>query len=143
LIHAEFKTQGIDFDTKEVILKPQIIQYNDRKDKFYYKYLREHQDGKMHKVNRWKVPKPSQELIDKYEAKKREFTDKLNAEISAQLVEKEQKAIKREYKCQDCEYTWSPRGKSASRCPKCSKNRIIELTPPHIEDVRHIEAAAI
>ena len=134
LFHAEFKTIKIDKQRQATILKPQVIQYNDRKDKFYYKYLRVITGpGMRAPVKTWAVKKPSQSLIDAYEAKKTAFTNALNKEIEAQLQEKDNKKDKPDFKCTSCKHIWTPKGKSPSRCPKCDKNTVIEATAPDLE----------
>jgi hypothetical protein len=90
LLHAEFEILGIDFDKEETILKPQIIQYNSRKKKFYYKYLRiRNARGQVSRVNKWRIPKPPKWLTDGYEEKKTSFTANLNKSIEKQLQDLE------------------------------------------------------
>jgi predicted Zn-ribbon and HTH transcriptional regulator len=136
MFHAEFKTIKIDKKENRTILKAQAIQYNDRKDKFYYKYLRVRGSGGMGiKVKTLALDKPRQDLIDAYEKKKTEFTSALNKEIEAQLMEKANKQEKAQFECKSCGHTWHPKGKLPSRCPKCGKNTTCEVTPPPFEDV--------
>lgn len=85
LFHAEMQTVGINLKTKECMLKPQLIQYNGRYRKFYFKYLRVITRQGSLPVEIWNVKKPSQELIESYEVKKREYTDKLNKRIYDEL----------------------------------------------------------
>jgi hypothetical protein len=89
LFHAELRTINIDFKEKKVKLKPQLIQYNSRLQKFYYKYLRVVTKRGVIPVSSWKVEKPSSELVDRYEIKKREFTSKLNKKIMSEMEEQE------------------------------------------------------
>lgn len=91
LFHAEISTQGIDFKRKITILKPQLIQYNARNKKFYYKYLRMKKGKGIAPVERWHVPKPSKKLLEAYEIRKREYTDKLNKRIQTELEEAQPK----------------------------------------------------
>lgn len=128
LFHAELATQRIDFEKEMTVLKPQIIQYNSRYKKFYYKYLRVGVPGKgMGAVKTWSVPKPSADLLKAYEIKKREFTDNLNAEIQEQIINQSKKTEKKEWTCPECSHEWKPRTKTPYRCPRC-QNRA--LTPP-------------
>lgn len=91
LFHAEMQTTGIDFEKQEVLLKPQLIQYNPRLKKFYYKRLKViTAEGKV-PVNIWRVAKPSEELRQAYEKKKTEYTDRLNKNIQQELEAVEQK----------------------------------------------------
>lgn len=85
LFHAEMMTVGIDFDKQEVMIKPQLIQYNSRLQKFYYKRLKViTAEGKI-PINLWRVPKPSSDLLQQYEAKKTIYTNKLNQRIQSEL----------------------------------------------------------
>lgn len=128
LFHAEIQTKKIDFEKKLTILKPQIIQYNSRYKKFYYKYLRIGMPGKgMAAVKTWSVPKPDEKLLEEYEKKKKEFTEGLNADIQAQLERKSKKEEKPEAKCSECGYTWHPRSKNPPMCPKCKGSSGISL----------------
>lgn len=92
LFHAEFKTQSIDFKDKVTKIKPQLIQYNSRLGKFYYKYLRVVTgQGDVVPIESWKIPIPSKELIEAYERKKNKFTAELNKNISFELEKEENK----------------------------------------------------
>lgn len=97
LFHAEFKTLSIDFGKKVVKLNPQLIQYNGRLQRFYYKYLRLITSEGVVPVRRWSVGKPSEVLLKAYELKKSAFTDALNAEISRELrVQENNKRVRSE-----------------------------------------------
>lgn len=86
LFHAEFSTISIDYVKKTTKLRPQLIQYNGRFKKFYYKYLRVTKPPRgVVKINKWNVPKPYSWLIDEYEIIKTDFTTKLNISIEKQL----------------------------------------------------------
>ena len=89
LFHAEFSTIGIDSKKGTCKLKPRTIQYNSRNKKFYFKMLRVITEKGLIPVNFWSVCKPSPELIKNYETKKRNFTNKLNANILKELQEYE------------------------------------------------------
>lgn len=95
LFHAEMNTLGIDFDKQEVLLKPQLLQYNSRMQKFYYKRLKViTKDGKL-PVDVWRVAKPSESLRLAYEIKKKEYTSKLNERILNELESVENKGNKK------------------------------------------------
>ena len=94
LFHAELSTMGIDFKTQEVKLKPHVIQYNSRLKKFYYKRLKVWSNGSKVPINVWRVGLPTQDLIVKYEVKKKEFTDNLNKLIYDELLSEKNKTIK-------------------------------------------------
>lgn len=85
LFHAEMQTIGIDFEKGEVRLKPQLIQYNSRLQKFYYKRLRVIRPEGVVPVDVWRVNKPSKALIEAYEQKKTDYTTKLNQKIMVEL----------------------------------------------------------
>lgn len=87
LFHAKFQTINIDYKTNSVKVKPMSLQYNEETGKIYQKYLRKRKEGLLVPVERWKIPKPSEELIIQYEAKRKAFTDKLNKEIEKQIAE--------------------------------------------------------
>jgi predicted Zn-ribbon and HTH transcriptional regulator len=44
--------------------------------------------------------------------------------------------IKSEYKCNSCGYEWKPRGKMASRCPRCIKFDVFPLESQVLGAVR-------
>lgn len=94
LFHAEMQTQGIDLKKNEVLLKPQLIQYNGRLKKFYYKRLRILTERGKVPVNIWKVAKPSEKLRKEYEQKKTKYTDELNVNIQEELEAIENKGKK-------------------------------------------------
>ncbi len=85
LFHAELLTAGINLDKQQVRLKPQLIQYNGRLKKFYFKRLRVITPNGVVPVSFWNVARPSKELLVEYERKKREYTDRLNKRILAEL----------------------------------------------------------
>lgn len=86
LLHAEFITRKIDFNKKVTVLKPQLLQYNSRNRKFYYKYLRISTDLGPTPVVSWSIHQPPKWLIEEYERMKTQFTTKLNKEIELQLT---------------------------------------------------------
>lgn len=94
LFHAEMSTQGINHKKKEVRLKPQLIQYNSRLQKFYFKRLKViTPQGKM-PVDVWNVGLPSEALRLAYEQKKAEYTANLNKRIQAELEQIDRKQVK-------------------------------------------------
>ena len=130
LFHAEWQVTGIDFDKSQTKVKPQVIQYNSRNSKFYYKYLRVITKEGVVPVKKWNVDRPSSELINAYEKKKREFTDALNKKINAELNSM-QKKIKEKYPawCAGCGYRWDSTKQIPSKCPKChsKKTKLADL----------------
>lgn len=86
LFHAEFETVGIDKKAQVCNIKPKMLQYNPGNDKWYKKYLKVIVNGSgVVKIQRWSVPKPSEEWIEAYERRKKRFTDNLNIEIQEDL----------------------------------------------------------
>ncbi len=86
LLHAEFETVSINIRNKTCRVKPKFLQYNSDMKKWFKPYLKVLRPGYgAIKLKRWDVPKPSDALIEKYEAKKLEFTSQLNKEIGMSL----------------------------------------------------------
>lgn len=89
LFHGRFETLSINKNTNTCRLKPRFQEYSDWKAEPYRKQLivlhRVGHKMKIRKVFHWDVPKPSKEMIKKYERKKLEFTDNLNRNISTRL----------------------------------------------------------
>lgn len=83
LFHAEFQLRSINKKEKYAVIKPYLIQYNGRKKKFYYKYLRMATKGYglPRPIKKWKVGIPLKKLREDYEAKRLKFTLGLNKEI--------------------------------------------------------------
>jgi DNA-binding CsgD family transcriptional regulator len=90
LFHAELTTMGIDKANKICKIKPQLIQYNSRNKKFYYKYLRIKSLRGVAPLRSWGITIPSKELLDRYEEVKQEFTWKLNKDIEKDIQKQEQ-----------------------------------------------------
>lgn len=87
LFHAEFETVSIDTINKTVKVKPKSLKYNAKMKKTYERYLITSTPEGQVKKKRWNIPKPSDELIEKYEEKKTEFTGKLNNDIAKKINE--------------------------------------------------------
>lgn len=91
LFHAKIQTAGINTNTKMCRLRPKTTEYNSQLKKFYEKWLRvsyrpiNSNRNITKKYEYWNVPKPSEELINLYEAKKYAFTSKLNQDIERRL----------------------------------------------------------
>ena len=85
LFHAEFQTISIDRNKGSCKLKPQLLEYNARHSKMYYKRLQVRTLKGFVPISFLNVCKPSPELINVYEAKKTAFTTKLNNDISEML----------------------------------------------------------
>jgi len=85
LFHAEMQTLSINRTNKTVKLKPQLIQYNSRMKKFYYKRLKVILPEGVIPVDAWNVESPSSELAKVYEEKKLAYTNRLNQTIQTEL----------------------------------------------------------
>jgi len=90
LFHVKIETLNINTKDKTCRLKPRYIEYSDYKAEPYRKqliicYKDDKSNKKSNKVFYWDVLKPSKELIELYEKKKLDFTNKLNKNISEQL----------------------------------------------------------
>ncbi len=97
LFHARLETLSINTKEKIVTLKPSLQYYNSTNGKFLYPYLRrawKPEDSTNYIVRplkEWEVTKPSSKLIKLYEAKKLDFTTKLNQQIEKELDEYDKK----------------------------------------------------
>jgi hypothetical protein len=91
LVHASFRTKTINYNKNICKIKPQLVQYNDRIPKFYYKYLRIKVGNKIVRIKEWNIPLPSQKLTNIYEKQRNMFTMHLNKELERKLNVAEQK----------------------------------------------------
>lgn len=92
LFHVRMETVSINLAKRLCRLKPRFMEYSDYKEEPYKKrliILHSNHSGKAQsqKLSFWDVPEPSEELISQYEAKKLEFTNRLNTNISTKLQE--------------------------------------------------------
>jgi len=124
LFHAELRAMSIDFKKKEARLNPQLISYNSRMQKFYYRYLRVATKNGVETITCWRVAKPkSDTLIKEYEAKKLQYTKQLRATILMEVKKAKQKKTK--MNCKQCNHNWITRKSSSAFpvvCPSCHKN---------------------
>lgn len=96
LVHVQMSTVKIDFKKKICILKPYILQVNDRTGKIYFKFLRYTSSNSSFKLKGYGCKMPPEELIVAYEVEKRKFTDGLRKSIiQNQDGGKEQKRMKK------------------------------------------------
>lgn len=88
LLHCLFKCQGVNTKKKLSNVRPLLQEYNSDMKKFYQHKLFVGERGrKITKLKTWKIPIPSKNIIDSYEAKKTLFTDELNKDIRNQVEE--------------------------------------------------------
>lgn len=96
LFHGEFKVLGFDRSSGITKIKPRFLEYNKKKNDFYRKRLiiiwKEGIKSKMNrtKLSIWEIPKPSKEVRDVYESKKKKFTDDLNVKLLKNIEMQEQ-----------------------------------------------------
>jgi hypothetical protein len=92
LFHAKFETLSISRENQTCRIKPKVVEYNSQLGKFYEKFLRVSYKPKgsesniITKLKFWDIPKPSAELIKRYEEKKLAFTTQLNQDIMHRLM---------------------------------------------------------
>lgn len=92
LFHSYMETKGINFTKKKCMLKPFMLQINQRNGDVYYKYLTAVVPGiGESKIESMAVGLPSEQLIKDYEVRKTNFTNTLNSDIELKLKENEVK----------------------------------------------------
>jgi hypothetical protein len=75
-------------DVERSVIVPRCLQWNSRKEDFYYhKLIKITDDDKEIPINRLLLPKPCKRLRDEYEKRREEFSDNLDAELLQQLEE--------------------------------------------------------
>lgn len=98
LFHGEFRVEGFDKNTKITTIKPRFIEWNKGVEDFYRKRLiiEYNVDGKKKrsriKLHNWHIDKPSDEIVEVYERKKKKFTDELNKKLLSKIELKEKSA---------------------------------------------------
>lgn len=93
LFHCHMMTQGINKKEKECMIKPYMLQINQRTGDVYYKFLQIDVKGEgIKKINKIDVRLPSKKLVKDYEIKKEKFVTELNAEIEAKLFAEDNKS---------------------------------------------------
>lgn len=91
LIHAKFESKGWSKKTKKTYLRPLLLQYNDKLSKFYEHNLFVIQNNRAHKfAGLWGVPKASKQILESYERMKEEFTFKLNAKMTKEIMQNDE-----------------------------------------------------
>lgn len=81
LCHMQMITESINFQRKETILKPFLLQVNQTTGKMYFKYLRFKKNGRTLKMTRYIAHLVDKETLKAYEKAKTQYTDMLNTEI--------------------------------------------------------------
>lgn len=118
LLDAEFECVSIDYERQECIIKPKFLEYNDRTNVVYEKYLKIVNKRGHSKLTRWAIPKPSDEMLKAYEERKKGFTDALYEKLMKDIdaVDELKKMKDRYYKCNKCGKIWKPRTKHVTQC---------------------------
>jgi len=127
LFHADIGIQGINYEKKEAILQPRLIQYNGRNKKFYYKRLKvSTPEFGSRPIDSWSVGIPSQELLTAYDAKKDKYSRLLNAKIEKELnmVENPEKKVDKRFKVVDEEGFTKDIKEGLSNSALCAKYNI-------------------
>jgi len=92
LFHSKFETVSINVKEKTTKLKPKIVQYNSHLQKFYEAFLRVNYKPEnmsvfvVRKLQRWSVPKPSDEMIKAYEEKRAEWHKILTRDMEKEIA---------------------------------------------------------
>jgi hypothetical protein len=73
LMHLLLETVNVDSSTKIVTIKPLLIDVNQTTGKEYFHYPKVNVSGGLERIERLQYEKPSDALIELYEAKKRAF----------------------------------------------------------------------
>lgn len=95
LFDAQWETQGIDIKSSKCYIKPFLLEYNEKYDKTYYKFLQTKIGEFNEPITLWAIPKPSDRLIRIYEAKKKAFNLKLQDNLLLEIEASERKMDKR------------------------------------------------
>jgi hypothetical protein len=96
LLHCIFECVGVNKKKKLSRIRPKIQQYNSYIKKNFYHPLHVIKNKKTYPLRDWYLPKPSKEIIIKYEDKKTTFTSKLNEGIKKNLDELTNKSDRHE-----------------------------------------------
>ena len=127
LFHADIGIQGIDYEKKEAVLQPRIIQYNGRNKKFYYKRLKvSTQEFGCKPIDSWRVGLPSKKLLEDYDSKKDKYSRLLNIKIEKELnlVENPEKKVDKRFKTVDEESFSKDIAAGFSNSALCAKYNI-------------------
>lgn len=95
LFMGEFRVEGFDRNTKITTIKPRFLEWNKSKEEFYRKRLiiEFAVEGKVKrnsiKLHNWHIPKPSDSVVEVYEAIKKKFSDDLNKKLLERIELKE------------------------------------------------------
>lgn len=131
LIHTAFVTDKIDYNKELAYLKVYDFKVDALRGKEPYTIFPKFWiNGVLVTMRRIAVKMPREPILSVYEARKKEFTDKLNEEIEDQLMaEKKEKEEKHRYvmACPDCGGMgwYYLKSKDSYRCKKCGNESYI------------------
>lgn len=91
LMHCHIQTLRIDQRKEICILKPYFLNLSQSTGKIYTKWLRVKRKGKLTKVNRLQLRKPTKESLVHYESMKNNFVRELIKEMTITLAKKVEK----------------------------------------------------
>ena len=93
LMHGTIEMRKIDHEKETSTASFKLRQHNFSSHKDYNHYLRVVKNGKVVKLSRIKLNKPSRDLLKFYEAKRKNFTDGLNQEMENIIYQAKQKEL--------------------------------------------------
>lgn len=105
LLHGVISTKGIDKEKQVSIISFKVRQHNYESHKDYWKYLRARIDGRIKKVKLITLKKASDDLIEAYEIRRKEFTDKLNKSVQEEIDQDNRREAKKEKKGNNIAFT--------------------------------------
>lgn len=91
LMHLIIETDGINKSAGYVKLKPLLNNYNVRMDKSYNVYMRVSYTNRKKAIKRWKIKKPSEEILIPYEKMKDAFVNSVISNLVMESKNAEQK----------------------------------------------------
>jgi len=95
LLHGVVQPQGVDVVRKKAKITVKLRQHNFQTHKDYWKFLKVSTGGKVKKVKSMTLNKASDDLCEKYEARRLEFTQDLNKRVEREIMdEKSRKMLK-------------------------------------------------
>lgn len=90
LMNCHFLAKGFNY-LNQTIMFPRCIQYNEKKDMFYFKRLIVLKDSQMIPCTELRLPKPKIKIVREYEKLKMEFTNNLYDSVVNEIDKYERK----------------------------------------------------
>lgn len=95
LFHNYFETSYIDYEEGEAFLKVYDIQVNSMFDKVYYKKPKfQDEEGRVYTMPQLILDKPDEHMVEYYEARKSDYTRRLNENALKELTTPKDKPTK-------------------------------------------------